>query len=225
MTEAENEYLKQIATEIKMPDMPDMPDINEDQEVESESSKQNYLNLITENIRSNNRAIQRNSFVLVLSIAIYTLVLLDYINEVNVLSFQLTDRYILLNGIAVLFSYLYMVNIIRWYNNIDLRIKFDELAKDLYKIGSISDTLNAIRPFSILFHGLDYQTEKKNLKRWMKWPGTILQSFVILGPICFDVYLLVNIFRLNTFNPIACVCGLLTFLITVNTIIYAAKSR
>ncbi|MFD2827103.1 hypothetical protein ACFSYG_11510 [Leeuwenhoekiella polynyae] len=222
MTEAENDYLKEVASEIKMPVITDP---KEDKEIDSESSKQNYLNLLTENIRSNNRAIQRNSLVLVSSLAIYTLVLLGYINEVNVLSFQLTDKNILLNGIAVLFSYLYMANIIRWYNNIDLRIKFDELAKDLYKIGSISDTLNAIRPFSILFHGLDYQTEKKDLKRWMKWPGTILQSFVILGPIIFDVYFIVNIVRLNTFNFIACLCGLLTFLITVNTIIYAAKSR
>lgn len=222
MTEAENNYLKQVASEIKIPKMPDS---NEDQEIESESSKQNYLNLLTENIRSNNRAIQRNSFVLVVSVVIYFLVLWDYIKKVNILSFQLTDKYILLNGIAVLFSYLYMANIIRWYNNNDLRIKFDQLAKDLYKIGSISETLNAIRPFSILFHGLDYQTEKKDLKKWMKWSGIALQAIVLFGPISFDVYLLVNIFKLNTFNLVAGVCGLLTFLITVNTIIYAAKSR
>ncbi|RXG24259.1 hypothetical protein [Leeuwenhoekiella aequorea] len=222
MTEVENEYLKQIASEIEIPEILDS---NKDQEIESESSKQNYLNLITENIRSNNRAIQRNSFVLVVSVVIYFLVLWDYIKKVNILSFQLTDKYKLLNGIAVLFSYLYMANIIRWYNNNDLRIKFDQLAKDLYKIGSLSETLNAIRPFSILFHGLDYQTEKKDLKKWMKWSGTALQAIVLFGPICFDVYLLINIFRLNTFNLIACVCGLLTFLITVNTIIYAAKSR
>ena len=221
MTEAENEYIKKIVSE----NIPVISDPKEDQEIQSESSKQNYLSLITENIRSNNRAIQRNSLILVVSVAVYFLVLWDYIMEVNVLSFQLTDKNILLNGIAVLFSYLYMANIIRWYNNIDLRIKFDKLAKDLYKIGSISDTLNAIRPFSILFHGLDYQTEKKDLKRWMKWPGIFLQTCVIFGPIIFNIYLFINIFRLNTFNPIACVCGLLTFLITVNTIIYAAKSR
>ncbi|MAO41927.1 MULTISPECIES: hypothetical protein [Leeuwenhoekiella] len=221
MTEAENEYIKKIVSE----NIPVISDPKEDQEIQSESSKQNYLSLITENIRSNNRAIQRNSLILVVSVAVYFLVLWDYIMEVNVLSFQLTDKNILLNGIAVLFSYLYMANIIRWYNNIDLRIKFDKLAKDLYKIGSISDTLNAIRPFSILFHGLDYQTEKKDLKRWMKWPGIFLQTCVIFGPIIFNIYLIINVFRLNTFNLIACVCGLLTFLITVNTIIYAAKSR
>ena len=222
MTEAENDYLKKLASEIEMPKI---PDLKEDQPIESESSKQNYLNLITENIRINSRAIQRNSFFLVVSLTIYFLVLWDYIKEVNVVSFHLTDKNILLNGIAVLFSFLYMANIIRWYNNNDLRIKFDELAKDLYKIGSISETLNAIRPFSILFHGLDYQTEKKDIKSWMKWPGTILQAFVLFGPILFDVYLSVNIFILNTFNPIAFICGLLTSLITVNTIIYAAKSR
>ena len=221
MTEAENEYIKKIVSE----NIPVISDPKEDQEIQSESSKQNYLSLITENIRSNNRAIQRNSLILVVSVAVYFLVLWDYIMEVDVLSFRLTDKNILLNGIAVLFSYLYMANIIRWYNNIDLRIKFDKLAKDLYKIGSISDTLNAIRPFSILFHGLDYQTEKKDLKRWMKWPGIFLQTCVIFGPIIFNIYLIINVFRLNTFNLIACVCGLLTFLITVNTIIYAAKSR
>ena len=221
MTEAENEYIKKIVSE----NIPVISDPKEDQEIQSESSKQNYLSLITENIRSNNRAIQRNSLILVVSVAVYFLVLWDYIMEVNVLSFQLTDKNILLNGIAVLFSYLYMANIIRWYNNIDLRIKFDKLATDLFQLGTTSRTINAIRPFSILFHGLDYQTEKKDLKIWMKWPGIFLQTCVIFGPIIFNIYLFINIFRLNTFNPIACVCGLLTFLITVNTIIYAAKSR
>ena len=42
MTEAENEYIKKIVSEIEMPEIPDKRD---DQEIKSESNKQNYLNL------------------------------------------------------------------------------------------------------------------------------------------------------------------------------------
>lgn len=221
MTEAENEYIKKTVSANKL----EIPDLKIDQEIKSESSKQNYLGLITENIRSNNRAIQRNSFILIVSTVLYFLMLWGYVNNISLLNFQLTDTKIVLNGIAVIFSYLYMVNVIRWYNNNDLRVKFDALAKDLYKIGAMSQTIKAIRPFSILFHGLDYQIEKKELKSWMKWPGIFLQFIVLFGPIIFDVYLIVNMFRLNTCDIITIVSFVLTVLITVNTIIYAAKSR
>lgn len=196
-----------------------------DEEIESESSKQNYLILVTENIRLNNKAIQRNSFLLILSLTIYFLIANGIVNELNLFTIRIDEKSILLNGIAVLFSYLYMVNIIRWYSNIDLRFKFDELARELYKIGTASNTLKMVSPFSIMLHSLDYQTEKKDLQSWMKWPGTILQGIVLFGPIVIEVYLIYNIFRLNTFNIISIICGFLTILITISTLIYAIRSR
>lgn len=218
----ENKTYKNVISDLKSDDL---FNYKADGEIESESSKQNYLIMVTENIRLNNKAIQRNSFVLILSLTIYFLIINGIINELNIFSVRINEKAILLNGISVLFSYLYMVNIIRWYSNIDLRFKFDELARGLYKIGVTSNTLKMLSPFSIMLHSLDYQTEKKELRSWMKWPGTILQGIVLFGPILIEVYLIYNIFRLNTFNAIPIICGVLTILITINTIIYATRSR
>jgi len=147
----------------------------QDGKVSDSSLKVTYLTIVIENIRNNNQAIRRNSSLLVLALSIYFLLLYDVIEKLNASVIEISDKSILLNAITVFFSYLYLVNVVRWYHNIELRIKFDEMSRELFNLGILSNTTKIIKPFNILFHTLDFQSEKNDLSIWFRLPSLTAQ--------------------------------------------------
>lgn len=198
---------------------------NRDGEVSDASVNITYLTIVVENIRDNNKAIRRNSFLLVLALSIYFLLLYNVIQELNASIFEISDRNIILNGIVIMFSYLYLVNIVRWYHNNDLRFKFDEISRKLFNLGILSNTSKVIKPFNILFHTLDYQSEKKDLNFWLRLPSLTAQAIVLFGPGILQLYFIYNLFTLNAVNFFSVIAAFLTVLLFLVTIIYAVKSR
>jgi len=197
----------------------------QDGKVSDSSLKVTYLTIVIENIRNNNQAIRRNSSLLVLALSIYFLLLYDVIGKLNASVIEISDKSILLNGITVFFSYLYLVNVVRWYHNIELRIKFDEMSRELFNLGILSNTTKIIKPFNILFHTLDFQSEKNDLSIWFRLPSLTAQALVLFGPAIIQCYFIYNLFALNTPDFFSIVAIILTLLLFSITIIYAAKSR
>ena len=198
-------------------------DPHNDQEIKDKESVLAYFQLITENIRINNRVITRNSFVLVLCVAFYFLLLSNSINELSLFTARINDKNLLFNIISVVFAYLYLQNIARWYNNNDQIRIFEALSIKLFKLGFASGTTNQIRPFSMLFHSLDFQTENKTLHWLFRAPPMGAQIIILLFPIIFEIYSIYSIFSQEEKAIWSWISVAIVLLLMLITIIYSAK--
>jgi hypothetical protein len=144
-----------------------MKGVNEDQNIESESASLTYLNLVTENLRSNNKKITRNSFWMVLSVLLYILILNEEesLKNISILFMSIENNVLLLNLIPVFFAFLFFQNVALWNNNINLYHLFETLSSKIFKLGIISDTKNVIKPFSFTHHVIYYQFNNKWIGR------------------------------------------------------------
>lgn len=208
-------------------DMDIMKKINEDQELEDESVISSYFNLVTENIKENNKKITRNSFWLVLSFLLYVLIQ-DYEASLESISIQfvtLKNNLLLLNLIPVFFSFIFFQNITLWNNNINLIPIFEKLSTKLFKLGMLSDTKNIIKPFSFLHHVINYQYNSKKVKKIFKLPLTLVFVVIMFFPVLFEIYTIYQIAVNNYPTFISITCGILTGVLCLSTIIQALNSH
>ena len=172
--------------------------INQDQDID-ESQLTYYHGLITENLRSNNNKITRNSYILIISISLYFFILFDKTNISNIsLSFfKIQDDTLLLNFIPIVFAFVYLRNITLWNNNINLNSLFDSTSRKIFNLSLFTDTVNIIKPFSFLHHIINYQYSNQKVKWFLKIPLALLFLILLFGPLVFNVIsIYVIIFRL-----------------------------
>lgn len=198
-----------------------------DQEIENESYLLSYHNLITENIRNNNRQITRNSFFLIVSVVLYFLIYTNAvaISDVSILFVKIEDNNLLLNLIPIFFSFVYLKNITLWNNNINLIPIFERNSRKIYNLSFYTDTVNIIKPFTLLHHILNYQYENKKVMKLLKVPLLITFFIFLFFPIIFDIISIILIAKNNTPSFIAYFCGILVGVITLVTIIQAKNSH
>ncbi|TCK67565.1 hypothetical protein DFQ05_1343 [Winogradskyella wandonensis] len=198
-----------------------------DEELQDDSVITTYLNLVSENIKSNNKKITRNSFWLVLSFLFYILIK-DYEDSLETISIQfvtLKNNLLLLNLIPVFFSFLFFQNIALWNNNINLISLFDKLSSRLFKLPVLSDTKNVIKPFSFLHHVVNYQYKNKRVNEILKIPLTIVFLTVIIFPLLFQVYAIYQIAINNYPTFVSISCAVLTSILLLSSIIQAVSNR
>ncbi len=198
-----------------------------DQEIENESYLLSYHNLITENIRNNNRQITRNSFFLIVSVVLYFLIYTnaDAISNVSILFVKIEDNNLLLNLIPIFFSFIYLKNITLWNNNINLNFIFGQISRKIYNLSLSTDTVNIIRPFSLIQHISNYQFDNKKIPKLFKLPLTIAFAILLFFPIVFNIIAIVLIAKNNYPTFIAYFCGIIVSVITLATIIQALNSH
>jgi hypothetical protein len=168
----------------------------QDGEIKNESFLLSYFTLVTDNIRINSKKITRNSFWLITSFLLYVLI-------------KAYDPS--LGDITVQF--------VTIQNNL-LNI-FDNLSVKIFSLGTLSDTKNIVRPFSILHHVLNYQYENKKVWGIFKLPLTVVFILIMFFPVVFEIYCVYEITTNNypSFIPIA--CGIRTGALILATIIQA----
>lgn len=112
------EFIKEIADEA----IKNIGKMKQDQEIKNETNLLSYHNLITENIRNNNKQITRNSYIMILCMTLYFLIFIykTNVSEITILFYKINDNTLLLNFIPVVFAFLYLRNITLWNNNINL---------------------------------------------------------------------------------------------------------
>ena len=195
----------------------------EDREIDSEAAKLSYLNLVTENLRSNNKKITRNSFWMVLSTLLYLMILVEEpsLKKISILFVTIDNSVLLLNLIPIFFAFVFFQNVTLWNNNINLYGLFEKLSKQLFNLGLTSDTHNILKPFSLTHHVLNYQYENKRIKGIFKLPLTIILLVITFFPILFVVFGIYQIAIMNppTFIPIT--CGILSGFIGFSAILQA----
>lgn len=198
-----------------------------DQEIENESYLLNYHNLITENIINNNRQITRNSFLLIVSVVLYFLIYTnaEAISSISILFVKIEDNNLLLNLIPIFFSFIYLKNITLWYNNMNLIPIFERNSRKIYSLSFHTDTVNIIKPFTLLHHILNYQYENKKVLKLLKLPLSLTFFTFLFFPIIFDIISIILIAKNNTPSFIAYFCGILVSVITLATIIQALNSH
>lgn len=193
----------------------------EDKEIEDKSTLISYFNLVTENLRENNKKITRNSFWLILSVLLYVLILFnnEAISEIKILFTSIKDNNLLLNVIPVFFSFIYFQNTAIWNHNMNLWHLFKKLSNKLFLIGYKTDTSHIIRPFSLIQHFSYYQLSNKKIKGLFKLPTTL--SFIVfsLFPLGFEIYSVYNIAKNNYPNFIPITCATLVILLFYLTIV------
>ncbi len=141
-----------------------IPNYKEDKEIDNENYLLSYHTLITENIRNNNKKITRNSLGMVIVITVYFLLFFEGPSALNFESyFGIQDPGILFNFLPVIFSFLYLQNITLWNNNINLIPLFESSSRKMFNLGELTDTVNVIKPFSLLYHILNYQYENEKV--------------------------------------------------------------
>jgi len=218
----ETNPLKNIAEEA----MRNIEALKHDQEIENESYLLSYHNLITENIRNNTKQITRNSFLLILSIVLYFLIYTNAkaISNVSILFVKIEDNNLLLNLIPIFFSFTYLKNITLWNNNINLNLIFEKISRKIYNLSFQTDTVNIIRPFSLIQHISNYQFDNKKLPKLLKLPLTIAFTILLFFPIVFNLIAIVLIAKNNYPTFIAYFCGIVISVITLATIIQALNT-
>ncbi|WP_338358586.1 hypothetical protein [Yeosuana marina] len=203
----------------------DMIDVNkflyEDRAIEDDNVKLNYLNSITENLRVNNKKIARNSFWMVLSSLLYVLILFEEpsVKNISILFVTIENNLLLINLIPVFFSFIFFQNVALWNNNINLQRIFENLSQELYKLGTLSDTKDVIKPFLLTNHVINYQYNNKRIKAIFKLPITIVLLLVVLPPIPMMIYSIYKITMMNTPALIPIVCGILVGIICFSSIV------
>ncbi len=198
----------------------------EDKDIESESARLSYLSLVTENLRSNSKKITRNSLWMIISVMLYVLILIKEpsLKKISILFVTIEDNLLLLNLIPVFFAFVYFQNITLWNNNINLYHLFEKLSTKSFDLGITSDTKNIIKPFSLTHHVINYQFNNKKILGLFKIPTVLALLTVMFFPvflIIFSVYI-IAIQNSPTFIPI--VCGILTSIIGVSSIIQALST-
>ncbi len=148
-----------IIEDIKQNALKALEDMKEDQDIQSESRLLHYHTLLTENIRNNNRQIARNSYIAILSIALYFFIFFNEstVSDISILFFKINDNTLLLNFITIVFAFIYLRNITLWNNNINLIPLFESASRKLFNLNTFTDTVNVVKPFSFLHHVLNYQ--------------------------------------------------------------------
>ena len=175
-----------------------IPNYKEDKEIDNENYLLSYHTLITENIRNNNKKITRNSLGMVIVITVYFLLFFEGPSALNFESyFGIQDPGILFNFLPVIFSFLYLQNITLWNNNINLIPLFESSSKKMFNLGELTDTVNVIKPFSLLHHILNYQYENKKVNGILKIPAGIAFLIILFSPIILDIIFLVLIMLNN----------------------------
>jgi len=192
-----------------------------DGEIEDNIDISNYLNLVTANIRENNRKLSRNSFWLILAIIIYLLIKTNsnVISEIEILFTTIKDNVVLLNFIPVFFAFIYFYNVSLWNNNMNLWFKFQNLSKKLFKLNDKTDSSYVIRPFSIIQNLFYYQLSNPNIKSVIKIPTTLIVIIYALTPLLFELYSIYEISVNNTANIISITCIVLLVILTYTTIV------
>lgn len=192
-----------------------------DKEIEDKSVLINYFNLVTDNLRENNKKITRNTFWLILSVLFYFIILIngDTISDIKIIFISIKDKNLLLNVIPVFFSFIYFQNSAIWNHNMNLWHLFEKLSKKLFLIGYKTDTAHIIKPFSLIQHFSYYQLSNKKIKGLFKLTTTF--SFIVfsLFPLGFEVYSVYYIAKNNYPNFIPIICGILVTLLFYLTII------
>jgi hypothetical protein len=197
--------------------------LNHDQEIENEAYLLNYHNLVTENIRNNIRLINRNSFLLIISVVLYFLIYTNAkaISSISILFVKIEDNNLLLNLIPIFFSFIYLKNITLWNNNLNLNDIFRNNSKKIYNLGLLSDTINIISPFSLIQHISNYQYNNKKVPKILKLPITIAFLIILFFPIIFNLIAIWLIAKNNYPNFIAYFSAITVSIITIATIIQA----
>jgi hypothetical protein len=221
------EFMKSLQNDIKEITKKAFDSINNDQEIENESYLLHYHNLLTENIRINNRQITRNSYLLVLSISLYFFIFFNesYISDISILFFKINDNTLLLNFIPIVFAFVYLRNITLWNNNINLIPLFESNSRKLFGLSLFTDTVNIIKPFSFLHHILNYQYENKKVKWIFKLPLSLTFLIFMLFPIFFNIFSIVIIAINNPPSIVSYFCAILIGIITLATIVQAFNSH
>ncbi len=215
--------LKEITDEM----IKDSEKLKHDQEIENESYLLSYHNLITENIRNNTKQITRNSFLLIISVVLYFLIYTNAkaISNVSILFVKIEDNNLLLNLIPIFFSFIYLKNITLWNNNINLNYIFEQISKKIYSLGYQTDTVNIIRPFSLIQYISNYQFNNKKIPKLLMIPLTIAFAILLLFPIVFNLIAIVLIAKNNYPTFTAYFSGIVVSIITLVTIIQALNSH
>tara|TARA_R110001583_G_scaffold3459_3_gene22069 strand:- start:322 stop:984 length:663 start_codon:yes stop_codon:yes gene_type:complete len=197
-----------------------------DQEIENESYLLNYHNLITENIRNNTKQITRNSFLLTISIVLYFLIYTNAkaISSISILFVKIEDNNLLLNLIPIFFSFVYLKNITLWNNNINLNFIFAQISRKIYNLSFNTDTVNIIRPFSLIQHISNFQFNNKKIPKLLKLPLTLAFAVLLFFPIIFNLIAIFLIAKNNYPTFIAYFCGIVVGVLTLATIIQALNT-
>lgn len=197
-----------------------------DNDIKSESYLISYLTLVTENIRTNNNKITRNSFWLLTSFIFYILIK-NYDSSIKNITIQfitIENNQLFLNLIPVFFSFIFFQNVTLWNNNLNLLNIFDKLTTEMFSLGVLSDTKNIIRPFSLLHHVINYQYNNKKIHQIFKLPLNIAFLIIVILPVIFQIYAIygIAINKICSFIPVAS-ATLITVLLLA-TIIQALNS-
>ncbi|GAL66477.1 hypothetical protein [Jejuia pallidilutea] len=199
----------------------------EDQNIESESAKSNYLGIVIDNLRANKK-IARNSFWMLLSVLLYVVIIFDKesISDIGILFAKINNNLLLINFIPVFFSFIFLQNMALWNNNINLTLIFKKLTKDLFKLGVISDTYDVIEPFSLTHHVINYQFNNKKISSLFKLPSLIMLVVVMITPVLFIVFSIVQIIRINdnilSFIPLS--SAIITGILGISAILQALST-
>ncbi|TVZ47464.1 hypothetical protein [Olleya sp. Hel_I_94] len=227
MKELDPKQMEEILEDIQSLSKDTINSLNTDKGEVEHSNLIYYHTLLTENLRSNNKQITRNSYLLIIALTLYFFIFFNKssVSEIKVLFFEIKDTTLLLNFIPIVFSFVYLRNITLWNNNINLISIFEAVSNKIFDLGLFTDTVNIIKPFSFLHHIINYQYENKKIKGIFKLPLSISFFVLVFSPIVFNVFSIYIISQYNSPSILAYLCGVLIGVFTLVTIIQAFNTN
>jgi len=120
------------------------------EELKSENSKEKYLDILSQRMEDNRKAIGRLFLVLILSAAAFPLIAQTKIAEISIGPFKIIDGDIALAIIPTIFTYTYYKYLLIWFDFVDQKRTFRLVTSAYFGLKSDSFLNERLNPFSVI---------------------------------------------------------------------------
>ena len=131
------------------------------QELKTENSKEKFLDILTQRMDDNRKALSRLFFVLILSAVSFPLIAETKISEISIGPLKIIDSNIALAAIPTIFTYSYYKYLLIWFDLVEQKRTYRLLTLDYFNFKPNSFLSDRLNPFSVVDSVSRHHTQKK----------------------------------------------------------------
>lgn len=170
-------------------------------ELNSESLKEKYLNILDQRIDDNRKSIGKYFLVLLLTALAFPLLMETKISEISIGPLKIIDSKIVLSLIPSVFTFVFYKYLMIWFDLVEQKRTYNLLTAELFSIDVKSFLNDRLKPFSITDsisrHHTQIELDSIGCITYLFWIPTAI--ILILFPFAFEFYLIKKVYEI--LNP------------------------
>ncbi|WP_299252039.1 hypothetical protein [uncultured Lacinutrix sp.] len=173
------------------------------EELKSENAKEKFLDILSQRMEDNRKALSRLFLVLLLTAIAFPLIAETKITEISIGPFKIIDSNIALAIIPSIFTYAYYKYLLIWFDFVEQKRTYRFLTLDYFKLKPNSFLNDRLNPFSISDSISRHHTQERfdaiGCLSYLLWIPT---AFVLIFlPFGIEFYLIKEMFE--TIKPVS----------------------